>query len=195
MAKKQQQKTTYTFFNLKWYYWVIIIIIVIIILSSASSIAAGASGAGSKLAQGVLGFAQGVLTTLSKSPFAYFLALIFLGPFILRGACAAYKSYKDHFGEGKSNADIQKELSLTKDDFDKLSKENKDLKQTIKDVIRRTNQKFVDRSAKQLQDQINSGEKTLEEAQAQQDAIQKEAENDAREDGVDPPEPRKLEAK
>jgi len=190
MARKQQ--TSRTVWSTKWYYWLIIIVIVIIILSSLGSILSGMTSAGSKIAQGVLGFAQGVLTTLSKSPFAYFLALILLGPFILRGACAAYKSYKDHFGEGKTNADVQKELGLTKDDFDKLAKETKDLKQTIKDLKKATNQKFVDRSAKQLQDRVNSNELSVEEAQKQQDAIQREAENDAKEDGVEPPEPREI---
>lgn len=192
-GRKQQTSNGGTVVNRKWYYWLIIIFIVIILLSSLGSILSGMTSAGSKIAQGVLGFAQGVLTDLSKSPFAYFLALILLGPFILRGACAAYKSYKDHFGEGKSNEDVQKTVGASKDDCDKLAQENKDLRQQVQDLKGRINQLFVDTSAERLQALVNDGFLELEKAQEQQDAVEREADGNAEKDGIEKPDKRPIE--
>jgi len=191
-----------TFWGLSWYYWLIIIIVAVILISSLGSILGGMSGLGSKLAQGVLGFAGGVLNTLSKSPLAYFLASILLFPYILRGACAAYRSYKDHFGEGKTNTDVQKEVGCSKEDFDKLAEEvsraqdkNKALEQQIKDLKQSINEKFVKKSAENLQAEVNNNRLNQQEAQQQQDEIQKEADNNAKEDGTEAPEPENINPK
>lgn len=190
--------------GLKWYWWLLIIVGIICIVSGGS-IAGGASGLGSKIARAILGFSSGVLNALARSPFAYFMALIFLAPFIGRGACAAYRAYRDQYGSGKTQQDTQKELGIDKDSLDAVVKDAKTknpndknaqndyVNQWITDKKTSINQEFVTKTQENLQNKVNNGQLTVQEAQQQMDAINEQAQENAEKDETTPPEPGKIE--
>lgn len=193
MSSKLQISThdSGTILGLKWYWWLLIIIIVIFMIGGVSSIFGGnGQSLGSKLAQGVLGFSAGVLNALSKSPLAWFFAIVFLGPFAFRGACAMYKSYKEHYAKGKTNEDACKELDLTKENFDKLSEEVKkagDEKKALEEQIKELKKTVQDASKEKEIEKLKEVALTsIDAAKTQMDAYNERDAEDATEDGIEP---------
>ena len=190
-----QSHSSGTVLGLKWYWWLIIVVGFIVITGGLSSILGGSKSLGSKLAQAVLGFAAGVLSALSKSPLAWFFAIIFLGPIAFRGACGFYKTYKEHFAKGKTNEDTCKELELSPEDFQKqqetLEKQIKTeqdkiqaIKEQTKSNYRLLQDKNYERYQTKIQDAINEGNIT-EANRLVTEYNTKDAEN-AKEAGIEP---------
>ena len=190
-----QSHSSGTVLGLKWYWWLIIVVGFIVITGGLSSILGGSKSLGSKLAQAVLGFAAGVLSALSKSPLAWFFAIIFLGPIAFRGACGFYKTYKEHFAKGKTNEDTCKELGLSPEDFQKqqetLEKQIKTeqdkiqaIKEQTKSNYRLLQDKNYERYQTKIQDAINEGNIT-EANRLVTEYNTKDAEN-AKEAGIEP---------
>jgi hypothetical protein len=190
MAQQQTKK----FLGIKWYWWILIAIVIVFILSSLSTIGITASKLGTKLAQGVLGFAGGILHALAKSPIGWALAAWLLLPFASSGASAAYTFYKNHYAEGKSTADVNKELNLDskiKEATDKLEKqikegqkENEALKEQIKELKQKINEENAEKGAEALNDKRLDKENLS----SQVTALNKDLEDVANEDGTDAPE-------
>lgn len=190
-----QSHSSGTILGLKWYWWLIIIVGIIVIIGGLSSILGGSKSIGSKLAQALLGFAAGVLSALSKSPLAWFFAIIFLGPLAFRGACGFYKSYKEHFAKGKTNEDTCRELGISPDDLQKqqenIERQYKTEQEKIKAIQEQTKSNYrllqdktYERYDAKIQEAKNAGNIT-EANRLVNEYNAKDVEN-AKETGIDP---------
>lgn len=208
MVQKSRQSTTLVIDNqnnkrgkilgLKWYWWIAIVVGAIILMSFIS-VGVGGFNPLADLSNALLGFAAGILNLLLKSPIFWLFAAILLLPFIGTGLSGSVRLYKEHFGEGKSQADVNKELGIDADGLkalqDKVDKEFPNLSpaekaKKVKSLgFQKVNQDTIDKQNKQLQELVDAGHLSYESAKAVQEATEKQAneknQEDAKREGVD----------
>lgn len=186
-ASKKTQLTFHesgTILGLKWYWWIVIVVGLILIMSSIS-LGVGSGGLAGQVSRAFLGFADGILNILSKSPIFWVFAIILLAPLVGRGLCSMVALYKGHFAEGKSQSDANKDMGIDKDTLDEKTKENKDkgisdienVKMTKSERMTNLAQLYVDKTFDRLSKQIQDGQITIDEAVEQLSKAQKEADD------------------
>lgn len=173
--KSQQQRSSFAesgkILGLKWYWWIFIVVLVFILIMAISAIGKGSGGIAGNLSRAFLGFADGILNILQKSPIFWIFAIAVLFPFIGRGVSAIFSLYKGHFGEEKTTEDAAKDVGLDKDSLDKSieqkRKEGKSEDQIRKELLKERGtdvaKQYNDLEFDRIQNQINEGKMTLEE--------------------------------
>lgn len=211
-SRKQQQSsyssTNGKVFGLKWFWWLLIVIGVILIFSSIS-IGVGSGGIAGNISRAFLGFADGILNMLEKSPIFWVFAVILLFPFLGRGVSSLYALYKGHFGAEKKQSDVVREAGIDKETLDRDVKEGKEKELSDKEIREKTlNERAtemgnvtLERKQQELQAKINSGETTFEagvkELKEYSERVDQAVEdfNRDHEAEAEKPEPRELEPK
>lgn len=189
-VKSQGTTESHGFLGLRWYWWVLIIVVFIIIMSSISAGMGSGCGVVCNLSKGLLGFMDGMLNMLSGSGIFWFFAIIFAFPFLGQGLSSVVKSYKDHFAEGKSQEDINKDLNITKEDLQKAVEEAKnankgmtpeELTKYVEGKVKSAlNQNNIDLEAKRQQELIENSGKSPAEAQRDLDSFADQNNEDAK---------------
>lgn len=164
MSKQQQlnnnqKKSKYHFTSIKWYWWLLIIFI-IWIFAGGLSIAFGNGQLISDVSKSLLGFAEGILNVLENSWLAWIFAISLLAPFLLQASGSLYSMYKAHFGEGKKDSDLKKELEITRDDLQKtiddIKNKNPDISKN--DLIKEAIKESVNKMTTKFENSLNNQE-------------------------------------
>jgi len=180
---KSQQGSSFSesgrILGIRWYWWLVIILIVFFFSMGSAGIAKGAGGLLGQISRAFLGFADGVLNLLAKSPIFWFFAIAFLFPFLGRGASTIFTLYKSHFGSEKTTEDAAKDLGLDKDSLkdtiDQKRKEGKSEDQIRKEILTERGtyaaQKYVDLEYQRINKLETEGKISSSEASRQRKEV------------------------